>query len=75
MKLALGLRLQRREHQKQAKHYRRMIRYNEQQLKRYPPGSASRQNFSDVANSYRRLLAEATAEEEKLTKRIKSAES
>jgi hypothetical protein len=52
-----------------------MIRYNEQQLKRYPPGSASRQNFSDVANSYRRLLAEATAEEEKLTKRIKSAES
>jgi hypothetical protein len=52
-----------------------MIRHNEQQLKRYPPGSSARKNFSDVADSYRRLLAEATAEEEKLTKRIKSAES
>jgi len=74
MRLAPFLRHERREHEKQAKHYQRMIRHNEQQLKRYRPGSKAHKAFSDLAATYRRLYREAMTEAEKLTRQIKSQE-
>ncbi len=74
MRLALGLRIERRQHEKDARHYQMLVRHHERQLKQHRPGSKAHRGFSDLARTYRRLHAEAMAEAEKLTRLIKSSE-
>lgn len=72
MKPALGLRLLRREEKKRTAHYRRVIKVIEGRLRDCEPGSKIEKDTLANLALYKRLHAEAAAEVEALTRRIKS---